>query len=274
MPILLKQLLVLLTLFCVLSRLVYAGLAEGMAAYEKGEYSLALSELKPLAEQSDALAQFKLGLLYTMGTIEVPKDAKQAVFWFQKSAKLGNAEAQLWLGMMYAQGNALPQNEKMAAFWIRKSADQGNVEAENWLGFMYAQGQGVPKNSKQAVLWYTKAAEQGHAVAQYDLGMIYLKEELESVPLEQAAYWLRKSAEQGNKEAQCKLGIMYGLGEGVEQNNVEAYQWLILANGKEVIDKEDSEITTALNIIAKKMTPLQIKQAQTLARDWKQQHPD
>ena len=46
-------------------------------------------------------------------------------------------------------------------------AEQGNAKAQFYLGVMYANGQGVRQNEKQAEHWYRKAAEQGDASAQY-----------------------------------------------------------------------------------------------------------
>ena len=40
----------------------WAGFAEGLAAYEPGDFATALQEWRPLAEQGHAKAQFNLGL--------------------------------------------------------------------------------------------------------------------------------------------------------------------------------------------------------------------
>jgi S1-C subfamily serine protease len=41
--------------------------------------------------------------------------------------------------------------------------------------------------------------------------------------------WFRKAAEQGNADAQFYLGVCYGDGQGVTQNDLEAYTWSSLA---------------------------------------------
>jgi TPR repeat protein len=48
-------------------------------------------------------------------------------------------------------------------YWYQKAADQGYAEAQSILGVVYAFGKGVLKDDKQAVYWYQKAAEQGLA---------------------------------------------------------------------------------------------------------------
>ena len=42
----------------------WAGLYEGWAAYQRGEFDAAFWELMPLAERGDAEAQFNVGLMY------------------------------------------------------------------------------------------------------------------------------------------------------------------------------------------------------------------
>jgi uncharacterized protein len=79
-----------------------------------------------------------------------------------------------------------------------------------------------------------------------------------------AVKWFRKAAEQGDAKGQLSLGIMYGDGTGVPQDYVEAHKWYNLAavEGTENASK-------FRDIIAKKMTPEQIAEAQKLAREWR-----
>ena len=51
----------------------YAGLAEGLAAYDRADYAAALRELAPLAEKGDAAAQYRLGRMASLGQ-GVPRD--------------------------------------------------------------------------------------------------------------------------------------------------------------------------------------------------------
>ena len=45
-------------------------------------------------------------------------------------------------------------------------ADQGHADAQFFLGVMYADGRGVPEDDAEAVRWFRLAADQGHAYAQ------------------------------------------------------------------------------------------------------------
>ncbi|MCH7692462.1 MAG: sel1 repeat family protein [Proteobacteria bacterium] len=137
----------------------WAGFDEGVEAFYRGDYATALRELRPLAEQGNANAQFFLGFMYDKGQ-GVPQDYAEAVKWYRKAAEQGHADAQFFLGYMYAQGDVVPQNYAKAVKWYRKAAEQDDAEAEYNLGFMYGNGQGVPQDYVQAHMWYNLAASR------------------------------------------------------------------------------------------------------------------
>ena len=58
---------------------------KGWDAYEEGDYTTALKEWRPLAEQGNASAQFYLGYLYKMGQ-GITQDYKKALKWYRLSA--------------------------------------------------------------------------------------------------------------------------------------------------------------------------------------------
>ena len=62
----------------------WAGFDEGVAATKRGDYETALREWRPLAEQGDADARFKLGFLYEFGR-GVAQDYAEAVIWFRRA---------------------------------------------------------------------------------------------------------------------------------------------------------------------------------------------
>ena len=81
-------------------------------------------------------------------------------------AEQGDADAQFRLGVMYDIGQGVPQDEAKAAAWYKKAAEQGDADAQLNLGLMYDNGRGVPQDEVRAVAWYRKAAEQGNENAQ------------------------------------------------------------------------------------------------------------
>jgi len=150
-----------LTVFVILlTSLAHADLQAGKDAYDQGDYSTALKEWRPLAEQGDATAQKLLGLMYGLGE-GVPQDYSQAHDWLLKAAEQGDATAQHSLAFLYIQGRGVPQDYTQAASWWVKAAEQGYAEAQWSLGLLYAMGQGVPQDYVQAHMWYNLAAAQG-----------------------------------------------------------------------------------------------------------------
>ena len=76
------------------------------------------------------------------------------------------------------------------------------------------------------------------------------------------ASWFRTAAEEGNVIAQNEVGIMYAKGEGLPQDYVQAHMWFSLSAA------QDGD-TNNRDIIAAKMTPAQIAEAQKLAGERK-----
>ena len=54
-------------------------------AYSGGDYALAISQARPLAERGNAVAQGLLGVMYEYGQ-GVPKDYREALSWYRKAA--------------------------------------------------------------------------------------------------------------------------------------------------------------------------------------------
>ena len=62
-------------------------------AFELGNFATAFREIKPLAEQGDAFAQYSLGIMYKEGT-GVPQNDTEAVKWFRKAAEQSDSARQ------------------------------------------------------------------------------------------------------------------------------------------------------------------------------------
>lgn len=114
----------LLSILC-LAAPAWADFKAGENAYHRGDYTTALREWRPLANQGDAVAQYSLGLLYTNGQ-GVPQDYKTAVYWFRLSANQGNAMAQTKLGLMYERGTGVTQDFVLAHKWYILGAASGD----------------------------------------------------------------------------------------------------------------------------------------------------
>ena len=125
----------------------------------------------------------------------------------------------------------------------------------------------------QAVKWYRKAAEQGKALAQRNLGLMYDNGQGVAQDHAQALKWYRKAAEQWDVGAQNNLGRLYLLGQGVPQDYVRAHMWFNLAaSGASDASTRENSVNNR-DLVAAKMTPAQIAEAQRMASEWVQSHP-
>jgi TPR repeat protein len=131
------------------------------------------------------------------------------------------------------QQQAVPQNTTAADGFkaLQQRAEHGDAEAQVNLGVMYEKGNGVPQDYSQAAAWYRKAAEQGDATAQGD------------------------------------LGTMYFYGKGVPQDYIESHKWLNLAASRMSGEKQ-KDYAAARDVVAEKMTPAQLAEAQKRASEW------
>src|SRR5690242_13009427 len=103
-----------------------ADFAAGLSAYQKGDYTTAAKEWRPLAEEGSAEAQFNLGLLYADGQ-GVPQDYMEAVNWFKRSADQDYAKAQLNLGALYSTGKGVKRDYLQAYKWFNICAAKGDA---------------------------------------------------------------------------------------------------------------------------------------------------
>ena len=120
--------------------------------------------------------------------------------------------------------------EEVKAFEGAKAkAEKGDAQAQFWLGVSYAEGKGVAKDQVQAVSWWRKAAVQGYDNAQMSLGVCYANGTGVAKDQVQAVKWTRKGAEQGDVGCLEAMGVYYANGLGVTKNLIEAYAYLSLA---------------------------------------------
>ena len=120
--------LVLAALLALAPQATRADFADGLAAYDGGDYSAALAEWRSLAEDGDAQAQTAIAALYRHGE-GVARDEAEAVRWYLSAARQGEVNAQLNLGEMYAQGIGLPRDRVRAYLWLSLAAAQGRAWA-------------------------------------------------------------------------------------------------------------------------------------------------
>ena len=97
-----------------LATTVWAGdFEDGLAAYNKGDFTTAASLLQTVAEQGFSTAQVILALMYEKGK-GVPQDSAEAVHWYKLAAEQGNKSAQYNLEVMYYSSEEVLQDSLQA----------------------------------------------------------------------------------------------------------------------------------------------------------------
>ena len=96
-------------------------LAQGTAAYSRGDYVRAAQELSPLAQRGNAKALGLIGFLYEHGFGE-PQDYDAAADFYTRGAVQGNPFAQAMLGLMYDKGHGVPLDVILAYKWLNLAA--------------------------------------------------------------------------------------------------------------------------------------------------------
>ena len=167
-----KRIVVAALMVCALALQSRADVQMGIDAYRAGDYQAAFDEFERLANEGDPYAQHALGLMYAEGAA-VPRDRVAAAKWYAAAAEQGLAPSQHNLAVSYYTGIGVKQNYALAAEWYRKAALQGDARAQNNLGYMYDTGRGVALDPEQAVYWYELAAAAGNVNAQINLANSY-----------------------------------------------------------------------------------------------------
>lgn len=111
-----------------------------------------------------APSQYKLGLCFEYGLLELPIDPRRSIAWYSKAAAQGDPEAELALSGWYLTGaeGALPQSDTEAYLWARKSADKGLAKAEYAVAYYIENRIGIQVDAEEARKWYLRAASQGN----------------------------------------------------------------------------------------------------------------
>jgi len=202
---------------------VYEWLDRNDGSYFEADHHGELAMNRRHAERGHDGAQHILGKHYYYG-LGVLVDYEEAVKWWLLSANQGNTISQYDLANCYRRGLGVTKNIVEAARLYRLNAEQGDVEAQYNLGCCYYHGNGVLFDIKEAIKWWLLAADKGCVQAQYNLGVVNCYRDSK-----EAVKWWRMAAEAEISEAQYNLGCCLANAIGVDQNDMEAYFWFLIA---------------------------------------------
>lgn len=221
------------------------------------------------AEQGDVYAMLRLAsgsdLCRTLATCTQDSD-----YWEQrayetalKRAEQGHASA---MGEMYSVTGELS--------WLEKAAEAGSADDQDLLAHLYKQGEGWflwPGARQEAVEKWFKAAAEG----KYPPAMMKMFERCATRgDFESAREWLKKAVETGVVDAVSTYGanlVHMPDQMGFPLDNVKGYAFLSLV--AEIRHEGDDFERGLLKAIEPSMSPEQVAQAKTYAKEWMKTHP-
>ncbi len=121
-----------------------------------------------LAKQGNPEAQFKVGEMYETG-VGVEQNRKEAIYWTTRSANQKYEAARFKLLYWDLEKRGLSSKNRNNLEELNQKAKQGNAQAQYYLGRMYAHGVGINKNPDVASGWLNKAAAAGVLEAELEL---------------------------------------------------------------------------------------------------------
>ena len=162
--------------FIFVNQAISQSFERGDDAANAGDFTTALKEWKPLAENGHVKAQFGLGLIYLNGEGGIPKDNEEAEKWFKKAAEQGSLEAQLILGQRYYKGVDFEKDMEKGFAIISKLSTQGFAQAQFELGLIYNDRYTMLHDEVEASKLWIRSAEQGFTPAKRELGKMFQKD--------------------------------------------------------------------------------------------------
>jgi putative methionine-R-sulfoxide reductase with GAF domain len=140
--------------------------ASGQSTTDLGPQAKFLTDLRKLAEQGNAEAQWQLGARYHSGE-GVPRDDVQAMQWFQRAAEQGHPTAQATLGAYYWAGRGVPQDLSKAYFWSTLALAQGDENSKSRLEGLATQmtQEQVSAARQQAEVWIHTHTDRAKSAA-------------------------------------------------------------------------------------------------------------
>src|ERR1700675_116684 len=92
----------------------------------------------------------------------------------RKLAGQGDAEAQWQMGVRFHNGEGVPHDDAQAMQWFQRAAEQGHVTAQGALGAYYFAARGVPKDLSKAYFWSVIAMARGDEISKGRLELLAL----------------------------------------------------------------------------------------------------
>lgn len=207
------------------------------------------------AERGELEAQYALGNAFENGEA-VKRNPAEAVNWWLKAAEAGYFPAQAKLGN---DGRGIKADRQQVKLWLSRAAAAGDQDAVESLKKLTSNEDRVRK--------LRVMAQQGDAVSQRNLGHAYRSGRGAEYDIEKAIQWYERSAASGDVNSLYILGRLHESGHEIENDRIAAFKWYSIAEPKSLAAKSQKGYLTEV------MTPIQIEEAERLADEWLEAHP-
>lgn len=214
-------------------------------------------------DREDLYAPMALGNLYLRGR-GVPRDPEAARHLFRRGVLrlLGTPDEEreeaLWLAM---GKRTVPVELRRALDWMRE-LEQGGAAKQLEVAIALWEGDDeLPRDRASAVEWLEAVAKAGLPRAQYELAKWINIGRAPAKTPSRANDWMYKAAVAGHAPAQVDLGLRFARGDGIRQDDVAAYAWLLKAQSA------DADVSEHLLDLRQTMPTHRIEWAQRLAKE-------
>lgn len=189
------------------------------------------------AVKGDAVAQNEVGGWFYKGINGKKRSYEEALQWFARSAKQGNAQATCNMAICYQTGHGSKKDSTMAVQLYDKAIERGNKEvvalhekesgkgslfSSLYLAHCYKDGVGVQKNTQKLAQYYAQASKQGSADASREAGLAYLNGRNST----EAVKFFKVGADRGDLSSTYWYGKLLLDGNGTTQNKDQGFLYI------------------------------------------------
>lgn len=139
---------------------LYCGIAHFNAITMARDFGPAVKYFKLAAKENDRFAQYYLGLMYYKG-IGVTSNLDTALEYFERAAENGVIPAHCLSFALHLRNDRYAK----ALYWAERAAIQGHAEAQAVAGLLYFYGSEGRRDALRAYIYLEKAALQGNVDA-------------------------------------------------------------------------------------------------------------
>ncbi len=165
--------------------------------------SAEISRLRSSADSGDVSSNFSLGLLYYEGKNSlIAQNYRLALLHFTAAAASNDSASLRYLGLIYFAGYGIPRDPTLAREMFQKSADLGDIEANYLIGNIFRFGAASAARSiERAIFHFRRSAAAGHSKSNFSLAQIFLSGEGgTTINLEESTKFAIAAAESNHPE--------------------------------------------------------------------------